>query len=704
VVRIGIDVGGTFTDLVLYDESTGTLTLEKVASTPDDPAEGIVRGIERALAKSGSDAAAVSFVGHGTTVATNALLERKGAPTALLTTAGFRDLLEIARQKRPSLYDLLATKPAPLVPRHLRFEVRERLLADGTVREPLDLAELERVLDEFEAVAVGEHVEAIAVCFLYSFAAPEHEAAARDRVRRRFPSLPVVASHEVQAEFREYERLSTTVANAYLIPRMAAYVHEFSHRIRELGIRAAPYINQSNGGTMSVEEAATMPVRTALSGPSAGVAGAAWLAGQAGYGDIATFDMGGTSTDVALVRGATPELAFERSIGGIVLRVPTLDIETVGAGGGSIAWRDSGGALLVGPQSAGADPGPACYGRGGEAPTVTDANLFLGRLGSGGLAGGSVGLRADLAAQAIERLARELDLSPLETAYGILRLVNSNMANAVRVVTVRRGVDPRGLALVPFGGAGPLHGSELARDLGMSTIAVPPAPGLLCALGLLVEDLRVDVVKTHLAPLDAALIPILDREFTAMEADALRWLDRESVPTARRHLERWADLRYVGQNFELRVPVPGATWAEGEGELRRRFVQTHEEVYGFAVADEPIQVVNLRLVARGATEPPKLARLPREANGRASGPIATRDVYLDDSSGFVPCPIYDRDQLVAGQRIAGPAVVEQFDSTTWVLPSQEVEVDELGFLLLRSVDEGAEPRLEDTSAISASIQ
>jgi N-methylhydantoinase A len=482
-------------------------------------------------------------------------------------------------------------------------------------------------------------------------------------------------------------------------------VRGFSRRVDDLGIHAAPYINQSNGGTMSVEEAAATPVRTALSGPSAGVAGAAWIAGQAGYRDIATFDMGGTSTDVALVRDATPELAFERSIGGIVVRAPTLDIETVGAGGGSIAWRDSGGALMVGPQSSGADPGPACYGRGGEAPTVTDINLFLGRLGPGGLAGGSVRLRADLAAAAIGRLARELDLSPVETAYGVLRVVNSNMANAVRVVTVRRGVDPRELALVPFGGAGPLHGSELAHELGIPTIAVPPSPGLLCALGLLVEDLRTDVVRTHLALLEAELIPILDREFISMEADALRWLDRESVPEARRHLERWVDLRFVGQNFELHVPVPDAVWIEGVGELRQRFVRAHEEVYGFAVADEPIQVVNLRLVARGATEPPKLARLPRAAIGPPSVPIATRDVYLDDSDGFVPCPVYNRDHLLAGQRFAGPAVIEQFDSTTWVLPGQEVEVNEVGFLVLSSVDERGEPgAVEDTSAMPAIIQ
>ena len=678
--RIGIDVGGTFTDLVLYDEASGALAVEKVSSVPTDPAAGIVQGIVRLLGTTGVSPAAVGYVAHGTTVATNTLLERTGARTALITTRGFRDLLEIARQKRPSLYDLHARKPVALVPRDRRFEVAERMTADGGVRTPLDVAGVDQVLDR-----IGDDpVEALAICFLYAFLSPEHERRVVARARARFPGLAVVASHDVHPEFREYERLSTTVASAYLAPRLGAYVQAFRERVAALGITAAPYINQSNGGTMSVDEAARAPARTALSGPSAGVAGAAWIAGRAGFDAIATFDMGGTSTDVAVVRDGTPGLAFEREIGGVTLRVPSLDIHTVGAGGGSIAWCDSGGALKVGPQSAGADPGPACYGRGGEAPTVTDANLVLGRLGPGGLAGGAVQLDPARAHAAIARLGRQLGFSPLETARGIVRVVNASMASAVRVVTVQRGVDPAGLTLVPFGGAGPLHAAELAQDLGVPALAVPPAPGLLCALGLLVEDLRTDTVRTHLARLDAGLPALADR-FAEMERDVLDWFERERVPEGRRRLERWLDLRYVGQNFELPVPVPAETWRDDDGAaVRRGFLEAHERVYGFAAEDEPIQVVNLRLVARGLADPPRLAPLPRGGVDARGAETGRRDVYVDDERGVVPCRVYARAKLLAGHRLAGPAVVEQFDATTLVLAGQDVVVDDLGFLVIRT--------------------
>jgi len=681
--RLGIDVGGTFTDLVLYDRASRTVTVDKVPSVPSDPSEGIVNGILRILDGTGVSPSEVEYVGHGTTVATNTLLERKGARTALITTAGFRDLLEIARQKRPSLYDLRARKPEPLVPRHRRYEVAERVLVDGSVRTSLDLDELDQVLARVIDEHAEERVEALAICFLYSFLAPEHEAQVLQAARALLPDVAIVASHEVQPEFREYERLSTTVANAYLAPRMSAYVCAFRERVVELGITANPYINQSNGGTVSVEEAARVPVRTVLSGPSAGVAGAVWIAAQAGLDAIATFDMGGTSTDVAFVRGSVPTLAFEREIGGVTLRVPTLDIHTIGAGGGSIAWRDSGGALKVGPRSAGADPGPASYGRGGDLPTVTDANVVLGRLGSSALAGGAVVLDGTRAEEAVSRLGEELGLSMLETAYGIVRVVNTNMANAVRVVTVQRGVDPTELTLAAFGGAGPLHAGELAHELGIPTVAVPPGPGLLCALGLLVEDLRSDLVRTHRALLETGELPALAAGFLAMEQDALLWLDREGVPAINRQLERWLDLRYVGQNFELLVCVPEETWREGDcAALRRSFLEAHEQAYGFATADEPIQVVNLRLVARGLVDQPPLAQLPRSPAGREAQPSSRRPVYVNDEQGFVPCPVYERTQLSAGQRIPGPAVIEQFDSTTWILPSHEAVVDDLGFLMI----------------------
>ena len=681
--RLGIDVGGTFTDLVLFSEETGALVVEKVPSVPADPSEGIMDGIARILAKAAVAPADVAYVAHGTTVATNTLLQRNGARTALVTTRGFRDLLEIARQRRPSLYDLSQPKPRPLVRRKLRLEVPERVLADGRVRVPLDLAAVDRALDAL----ADEGIEALAVCFLYSFLHPDHERAVVERARQRLPGAAVSASSDVLPELREYERLSTTVANAYLLPRMGRYVRAFRERVAEAGIAAAPYINQSNGGIISIDEALRTPVRTVLSGPSAGVMGAAWLGKQRNLRALVTFDMGGTSTDVSFIRDGAPALAFEREIDGIPLRVPGLDIETIGAGGGSVARRDSGGALRVGPESAGAHPGPACYGRGGRNATVTDANLFLGRLGPEGLLGGAMRLDVDAATDALARLGRELQLSPVETARGIVAVVNANMVGAVRLVTVQRGIDPSGLALLAFGGAGPLHASALARELGIRSTVVPPGPGLLCALGLLAEDLRIDAVRTCVTRLEPGALPRLEKLYAEMEAEAAAWLERERVPAARRSLERWLDLRYAGQNYELLVAVPDEVWtARRLDALRDRFLAIHEAAYGYAAADEPIQVVNARLVARGRPDPPTLPKHPRAAGHLRRAATGSRQVFFESVEGFVECPIYDRRRLGAGHAIPGPAVIEQFDSTTLIHPGQRAQVDDLGFLLITERD------------------
>ncbi|MFQ5840458.1 MAG: hydantoinase/oxoprolinase family protein [Candidatus Methylomirabilales bacterium] len=680
--RLGIDVGGTFTDVALLHEESGFLVVGKVPSTPQDPSEGILNGISRVLADAGVSPSQVGYLAHGTTVATNTLLQRKGAKTGLVTTRGFRDLLEIARQRRPSLYDLHVPKPAPLVPRPLRKEVAERVMADGTVRLPLDRAEVD---DAIRALA-GEGIEALAICFLYSYLHLDHERQVLERARRLLPRVYCSASHEVLPEFREYERLSTTVSNAYLGPTMAGYIRAFRRRVGELGFPSAPYINQSNGGTIGIDEAARSPVKTLLSGPSAGVAGAAWLAVKVGVPSVVTFDMGGTSTDVSFVRDGVPTLAFEREVAGIPIRIPALDIHTIGAGGGSIAWRDSGGALMVGPQSAGADPGPACYGRGGMAPTVTDANLLLGRLNPMGLLGGQMPLDLAKAGSAVTGLGVALGLSPEETARGILRVVNANMARALRVVTVQRGVDPTRLTLLPFGGAGPLHAGALARELGIPTILVPPGPGILCALGLLVEEHRADSVRTWVGKLDTRILDPVDRGFDELEGTATDWLDREGVPPEHRQLSRWLDLRYEGQNYELLVPVPDEVWARGSVEpLRRRFLQAHEETYGFAAEDEPIQVVNLRLVARGLPDPPELPREKPGGPDSSAALIGRRRVDFAEVGGLLDTAVYDRARLAAGNRLSGPAVIEQFDSTTLLYPGQEAMVDELGFLLIREV-------------------
>jgi N-methylhydantoinase A len=678
--RLGVDVGGTFTDLALWDGARRRLTVFKLPSVPRDPAEGILTGLRRLAARAEVPASALAYVAHGTTVATNALLEKRGARAALVTTRGFRDLLEIARQKRPDLYDLQADKPPPLVPRDRRVEVRERLLPDGSVLEKLTPDAVAPALDRLAAAGAPE---AIAVCFLYSFLDPGHERLAGALIAERFPGCFVALSSDVSPEFREYERLSTTAINAYLGPLISRYVRRFDGEIRRLGVPAAPYINQSNGGVISVAEAARHPVRTLLSGPAAGVMGAAWVAAGAGVDSILTFDMGGTSTDVARVDGGRPVITGERSIDGYPVRIPALEIESVGAGGGSLAWVDSGGALRVGPQSAGAAPGPACYGRGGTRATVTDANVVLGRLGGAHLLDGQMALSPELAARAIDALAAELALSRVEAARGIVSVVEGNMRAAIRLVSVRKGYDPRGYTMVAFGGAGPLHAAALARDLGVRRVLVPPAPGILCALGLLVEPLRLDAVRTRVESLDALDVADLARRFAEMEADARRWLDRESVPPPRRRFLRALDMRYLGQNFELTVAAPDALWAGDPGALRSAFLAEHARTYGHAAEDEPVQIVNVRLTALGEPDPLDLPALPPAASpDPTEARAAERQVHFAEAAGFAPTPIYRRERLRWGHRIAGPAIVEQMDSTTVIAPGQHAAVDERGNLLI----------------------
>jgi N-methylhydantoinase A len=677
--RLGVDVGGTFTDLALWDEGRRRLTVFKLPSVPGDPAEGILAGMRAITTRDGVAPAELAFVAHGTTVATNALLEKKGARTAVITTRGFRDLLEIARQKRPDLYDLQADKPRPLVPRDLRFEVRERLLPDGTVLGDLRREDVRQAL-----AALPDDVEAIAVCFLYSFLDASHERLAGDELKEGRPQAFVSLSSDVSPEFREYERLSTTVINAYLCPTISRYVRRFGDDVRSLGVPAAPYINQSNGGIISIAAAAEQPVRTLLSGPSAGVMGAAWVAETAGVGSLITFDMGGTSTDVARVERGEPVIASERTIDGYPVRIPALEIESVGAGGGSLAWVDSGGALKVGPESAGAAPGPACYGRGGTRPTVTDANVLLGRLSGTHLLDGGLTLHPERAAAAVDRLAAELGVDRVAAARGILSVVQTNMLGAIRIVSVRKGYDPRHYTMVAFGGAGPLHAAALARDLGIGRVLVAPAPGILCALGLLVEPRRLDLVRTHVGLLEAVVAG--DHMFDAMESEAQAWLDREGVAAARRRIGRAFDMRYLGQNFELRVAEPADAARGGGAAWRRAFFREHERVYGYFAEDEPVQIVNVRLTALGNPEPLELPALEAAPSADPSAAqVAARPVWFDETGAFTPTPVYRRERLLAGHVLSGPAIVEQMDSTTVVLPGQSAVVDAHGNLVLRVI-------------------
>ncbi|MDW8443636.1 MAG: hydantoinase/oxoprolinase family protein [Acetobacteraceae bacterium] len=679
--RVGVDSGGTFTDVCLFDEDAGTIDVWKVPSTPDDPSRAIAQGVAEGMARVGHDPSAIAYFGHGTTVATNALIQHRGVLTGLVTTAGFRDLLEIGRQKRPDLYDLQVDKPPVLVTRDLRLEVPERVRHDGTIETPLDEPALREAARRLRQAGVA----AVAVCFLYSFVRPEHEATARHILAEELPDAFLSTSHEVAPEFREFERLSTTVVNAYLGPVMRGYLRRLSERLAALGMRAAPHLTQSNGGVMGVEAAAALPVRMVLSGPSTGVVGAQAIGRVAGFPDLITFDMGGTSTDVALLQGGEPRLASENIVHGYPIKAPMLDIHTVGAGGGSIAYVDSGGLLKVGPRSAGADPGPVCYDRGNDQPTVTDANVVLGTLHPTLLLGGRMPIRRELAIMAIERLARRLGLDTMETAQGILSVVTANMAKAIRVISVQRGHDPRDYTLVAFGGAGPLHAARLARELEIRRVLVPRNPGILCAMGLLLTDLRADFATTRLTALGKDAAAVMAAAFAGLERQARAWFEREGIPAETRHLTRTVDMRYAGQNYELPVALPeGPIDATTLGVLAEGFAAEHRRSYGFVADGETVQLVTFRVEAIGRVRKVAFSSRPLGGADPAAAHEGFRDVWLPESGGFVAVPVFARDRLAPGNRLAGPAIIEQMDSTTLVLPGMSARVDAYENLILEA--------------------
>jgi N-methylhydantoinase A len=669
--RVGVDSGGTFTDVCLFDNETGRVEVWKVHSTPGDPSLGIASGISESIALVGGTPAAILYFGHGTTVATNALIQHRGARTGLITTDGFRDLLEIGRQKRPDLYDMMVDKPVPLVSRDLRLEVAERLRHDGSVEVPLDEARFRDAVRRLKAA----NVQAVAVCFLYGFINTAHEDAASRILREEFPEAFTCVSHDVAPEFREFERLSTTVVNAYLGPIMRGYIQRLGDRLRALGVRTTPHLTQSNGGVISFEQAERLPVRTVLSGPSTGVVGAREVGHLAGFNDLITFDMGGTSTDVALLSGGECRLAGEAVVHGYPIKAPMLDIHTVGAGGGSVAYID-GGLLKVGPRSAGADPGPVCYGLGNTEPTVTDANLILGVLNPRHLLGGRMEVHRELAQRAIERLAGSLGLDPMATALGMLSVVTANMARAIRVISVQRGYDPRDYTLMAFGGAGPLHAARLAKELDIGRILVPRYPGILCAMGLLLTDLRADFAVTRLRALAPAALPDMTEAFHTLGLQAQSWFDDEGIAVNDRRVVRTVDLRYAGQNYELSVPLPDGEIGPGSlVTLAEGFAAVHRRLYGFAADDEPVQLVTFRLEATGLV--PKATFTPKPPTGSDAGHalIERRDVWLPEAGAFTACPVFDRELIQAGDRLSGPAIVEQMDATTFVPAGMTVHVD-----------------------------
>ncbi len=671
MISIGIDTGGTFTDVAAYDPEAGTIMVAKVPSTPDRPDEAVLQALEGL----GLQMDGVERLVHGTTVATNALLERRGARLALITTEGFRDTLEIGRTRRaaPGLFNTKATRPAPLIPRTLRFEVVERMLADGTVLQPLDGASVEGVLDTIAEVSP----DAVVVCLLHSYANPDHERRVRSMVGERFPDLPVQLSSDILPEYREYERLSTAVINAYVLPFMANYLSRLSKRL-ELQRRCL-FVMSSNGGTMTAATAAREPARTFLSGPAGGVQAAIFVGRTAGVEDLITCDMGGTSTDVSFVRGLSVAVVNEAMIASLPIKLPQLEINTVGAGGGSIAWIDVDGGLSVGPLSAGAVPGPVCYGQGGQSPTVTDASLHLGRLGDDTLLTGGLRLDRDLASDALGGLAGEAEFADVDRlADGVVRLAVAKMVSAIREISVERGYDPRQATLVPMGGAGPMYAAEVAGEMDIPRVLVPPHPGNMSAIGLIAADIRHDLTRTWFAAL-----PDFDPADLRLNLDALRdegigLLRRDGFDADETVLEPAVDMRYRGQAFELTVPLGD----DGDREtLQRDFEALYETHYGYRPEGRTIEIVGIRMVARGRVAPLRFSAVKPHAGGIAAARKGTRPVYFD-GRWYEECPIYDRDRLGAAATLEGPAVVEEFGSTTVLPPGWRGEVNSWGHIVM----------------------
>jgi N-methylhydantoinase A len=677
--RIGVDVGGTFTDFTLLNEPTGEVHFYKLPSTRHDPSEAIEAGLREMLGMLEMAAEDVAYLGHGTTVATNIVIERRGARTGMITTRGFRDVLELGRQARPSIYDYRVQKPPVLIPRDRRAEVIERIGPDGEVLTELDEGSLRAAIDMLAAAKV----ESIGICFLHSYRNPAHEARAAELVRELLPDAFLTVSAELLPEFREFERMSTVAVNAFVGPSMGRYLARLRGRVRDIGIGVEPYTIHSNGGLMSVEAVQAAPVRTCVSGPAAGVVGAAEIGRVAGFPNLVTFDVGGTSTDVSLVHEGRPAFTSARLVAGYPVKTPMLDIHVIGAGGGSIAAIDDAGAMKVGPQSAGADPGPVAYGRGGTEPTITDANLVLGRLDAKMLLGGRMQIDLDAARAAIaSRVAEPLGIPLEEAAHGIIRIAVANMSRAIRSVSVEKGHEMADFALCAFGGAGPLHAAEVALECGLPRILIPREPGTLCARGMLLTDLSADFVRSRFADATPEAWEEMLGVFAEMEAEGRDWLERERIPATRQSFRRILDARYRGQNFEVRVDATGLG-AGALDEVIERFHAAHRQEYGYDIRHRDIQFVSARLQALGeVTKAPQaeMAGGPDLSSAR----IGSRPVYVDARRGWAEAPVYDRDALPAGVDIPGPAIFNEMSTTTLILPGQTAVRDRWGNLIVRT--------------------
>jgi N-methylhydantoinase A len=679
MLEIAVDIGGTFTDIVCWQDQQ-RLCLAKVPTTPHDLVQGVQQGVARVLALAGQPATAVERFIHSTTIATNAILERKGAITGVLMTAGFEDVLEIGRQKRSQMYDLFLDPETPsfLAPRRQRVGIRERLDAEGNVLQPLDEPQV------VQAVATLQQlygVQSVAVCYLFSFINPAHELRTRELIVQNFPDLTVSLSSEIDPVFREYERVCVTAFDAYVRPTVAVYMQRLAEALSAMGIRATLQVMQSRGGLTSVQAATERPVTMLLSGPAAGVIGGRFAGEQSHLRDLITLDIGGTSCDVALVREGKPLLSREGRIARYPLRVPMVDVSTVGAGGGSLAWVDRSGGLHVGPQSAGADPGPACYGRGGTVPTVTDASVVLGYLNAYYFAGGDLTLQVDKAYQVVRDMAVRLHMTPEALAAGLHHILNAGMADEIRLVSVRRGYDPRQFALVPLGGAGPVHGGRLAAMLSIPTTVVPAAPGVLSASGLLVADIEHDQSRTFAVKADEADVERIVQVLAELDLLGQEKMQRDYIPPECVHVNHTADLRYVGQSYELEVPLPEILDATCGAQAVAAFHAAHQQVYGHHRPTHAVEFVNLRSVHSAPLPRPQLT-VPAPSGSLEAACKGRRPAYFDEYQAYRDTPIYQRDLLPLGAQFDGPAIVEQPDTTTVVYPGFTCRVDDAGNLLL----------------------
>lgn len=679
--RLAADIGGTFTDVAAFDEKTGRMLLGKALSTPAHLVDGISQGVEKADTRF---ADAGIFL-HGSTIAINTMLERTGAKTALLTTEGFRDVYEIGRINRPDAYNLFFRKHKPLVERSLCFEVRERVTAEGEIYIPLDEASVHAVCDRLEALGI----EAVAILLLHSYGNPEHEARVKEIVQRRLPRAFVTASHELSQEYREFERTSTTVANAFIGPRVRDYIAEIDRHLKESAFKGSFLLVQSTGGLYESHQAQVQCVRMLESGPAAGVIGARALCHELELDDAVAFDMGGTSAKAGVIYRGEALTTGAALVGGyneaLPVQIPMIDIFEVGTGGGSIAMVDDSGALRVGPQSAGAEPGPACYSRGGTLPTVTDANLVLGRLGVDRFLGGEMQLDFRAAESAIrEYVAKPLGLSVAEAADGILRIGVTAMSYAVKAVSTERGLDAAAFTLIAYGGAGPLHASAIAREIGMGQLIVPRAPGHFCAFGMLFSDLRYDFVRTWFTRLADALFEEIEGVYESLIAQGRKALENSGARPTRMMVARAADMRYVGQEHPVTIELPSELFRRCDRDgIKRRFDEVHLQRYGTCAPAESAEIVSLRATVTGIMRKPTPERIAR--SGReppAAARRGMRSVYFTELEKTVKTPTFARAALRANNRIEGPAVVEEHASTTVVLPGDRLQVDELGNLVI----------------------